>query len=252
MGMVREYTSIQKSDIARNASSDGRNLWMAFVTDKTGVTRLHGVYLHDGTAQPANMGLLPKNFPTEAAPCPEDTIYTLADTDIMRGYVDRLRINWNGRLCLRKADKNVFEIEAIDVERGIPFPGFDEIHLTRGMLTDMYATPARYEPWHAAMAAVQAVYVIACTACGLLYVGSATGAENLWQRWENYASSPDGSAGDTGIARHISEYPDHLASFQYGVLQTFAPGADPELVRYAERRFKMCLSSVDHGMNDNY
>lgn len=251
-GMVREYTSVQKSETARNASSHGRNLWMAFVADKAGVTRLHGVYLHDGTTQAASMESLPEDFPTEAAPGSEDTIYTLADTDVMRGYVDRLRIEWNGRGYLRKADTNVFGIEAIDVEGGVPFPGFDEIHVTRGKLTDMYADPARYEPWHVAMAAVQAVYVIACTACGMLYVGSATGAENLWQRWGDYASSPDGSAGDTGIARHISKHPEHLASFRYSVLQTFAPGADPELVRYAERRFKTCLDSVDHGMNDNH
>lgn len=153
---------------------------------------------------------------------------------------------------LRKAETNAFGIEAIDVEGSVLFPGFDEIHVTRGKLTDMYADPARYEPWHVAMAAVQAVYVIACTVCGMLYVGSATGAENLWQRWGDYASSPDGSAGDTGIVRHISEHPEHLASFRYSVLQTFAPGADPELVRYAERRFKTCLDSVDHGMNDNH
>lgn len=250
--MIREYTSIQRSDTARKASSEGRNLWMVFVADRKGVTRLYGVYLHDGTTKTAVMESLPEDFPAEAAPCPEDTIYTLDDTDVMLDYVDRLRVNWNGRPYLRKAETNTFEVEAIDVRGSVPFPGFDDIHLTRGELTGMYANPGRYESWRSAMAAVQAVYVIACTACGRLYVGSATGAENLWQRWGDYAASGDGSADNRDLARHVAEHPDHLAKFQYSVLQTFAPGTDPNLVVAAEGRFKLCLDSVNNGMNANW
>lgn len=138
----------------------------------------------------------------------------------MLDYVDRLRINWNGRPYLRKAETNTFEVEAIDVRGSVPFPGFDDIHLQRGELTGMYANPGRYESWRSAMAAVQAVYVIACTACGRLYVGSATGTENLWQRWGDYAASSDGSADNRDLARHVAEHPDHLAKFQYSVLQS--------------------------------
>ena len=54
------------------------------------------------------------------------------------------------------------------------------------------------------------------------------------------------------LACHVAEHPDHLAKFQYSVLQTFAPGTDPNLVVAAERRFKLCLDSVNNGVNGNY
>lgn len=124
MGMIREYTSTQKSRIARNASTGGRNLGMAFVADESGTTRLHGVYRHDGTFAPARMTALPDGFPAEAALAPEDTTYTLADTDVMGEYVNRLRIGWNGngRTYLRKADTNDFPVEAIECDEQVRFP----------------------------------------------------------------------------------------------------------------------------------
>lgn len=253
--MLREYTGVQnpKNNLWRKEIEQSHRLWLVFTAVRDGFqSLLTAVYEYSGDGHVAERGDLPGSYPEDCVTYGENLFFPLKDADSLGEYRERLIVDWPyGVSMTMPCDAKPAPVLGIVDPETVMFPGFDEIHLKRGKLKDMYANPYRYEPWHVAMAAVQAVYVIACTDCGSLYVGSATGRENLWQRWGDYAASPDGSADNTGLARHIAEHPEHLSSFQYSVLQTFAPTTDPELVLAVENRFKKCLDSMKHGMNDN-
>lgn len=256
-GTLRIFSGVQnpRESPWSEEITGGHGLWLVFVGIRDRYTsRLEGVYRHEPGGGIVEKGMLPDSYPETGVRYGEDWLFSLRDSDVLHDYVGRLLIDWTPKrstFIIQSSIRPLPVLGIIDPE-AVPFPGFDDIHLTRDELAGMYANPGRYESWRSAMAAVQAVYVIACTACGRLYVGSATGAENLWQRWGDYAASGDGSADNRDLARHVAEHPDHLAKFRYSVLQAFAPGTDPNLVVAAEGRFKLCLDSVNNGMNANY
>lgn len=254
-GLLREFTSIQNPETdpwnKETLAGTKHKLWLVFVGVGGGwASQLEAVYLYDGEGHIVQRGDLPEEYPENAVIYDKDWMFQLKESDLLSDYRRRLLVDWPHSPRSYYSDKDMPVLRIADPEAE-PFLGFDEIHLTRRQLLAMYADPVRYRHWETALSSVQAVYVIACTMCGKLYIGSATGGKNLWQRWQQYADSKDGSADNTGIKAHIHEHPEHLASFRYSMLQTFAPSTDKHAVLYAEHRFMKCVDSVQHGMNDN-
>lgn len=72
------------------------------------------------------------------------------------------------------------------------FPGYGGISISLAGIRALVKNPAGSVQWKTALASVAGVYVIADTKQNKLYVGSAYGQANLWQRWTEYALTGHG------------------------------------------------------------
>lgn len=248
-GFLDLYTSIQCLPTFANASPN-HPYWMTFMGEGQHA-RFMRMYVHDGTSRPADQEDMPDGYPTENMPKSGDRLYPLKPSELLANYRDRLIIEWKATQTLAEYTEQVCPpIISLADPNPEPFPGYDDLTIDRETLESIFDEPARYEKWVEALRNVQAVYLITCLEDGAQYVGSATGDENLLQRWRDYRKTEDGR--NTGIARHLAKYPDHLKSFRYSILRVYGASASRATVAADEILFKKRLDSVKHGMNDNY
>ena len=73
------------------------------------------------------------------------------------------------------------------------FPGFAKVRLTFSAIKRIVNDPVTSVNWKTALESVAGVYVITDDMSGKLYVDSAYGKENIWQRWTTYASTGHGN-----------------------------------------------------------
>ena len=128
------------------------------------------------------------------------------------------------------------------------FPGFDKVLLTYAELQAM-TTDSRYTSWRTALGAVQAVYLIADSSTGHLYVGKADGSERLLGRWTTYAR--DGHGGNVALKGLVGLDASHHQHFLFSILRVFGPEATTREVDAAESHYKQALLSRRHGLNRN-
>lgn len=106
-----------------------------------------------------------------------------------------------------------------------------------------------YEPWHTAMSLVYAIYLIADTEDGTLYVESASGDKGLLGRWTEYANT--GHGGNVKMVKKLIEHPDRKYKYQFSVLQVLSMALSKAEVDKIESLWKDKLLSRTYGMNDN-
>ena len=68
------------------------------------------------------------------------------------------------------------------------FPGYNDVYITHKKLQILVTNQTH--SWRAALSIVKGVYAIGDSVDKRVYVGSATGATGIWQRWESYALVP--------------------------------------------------------------
>jgi len=141
----------------------------------------------------------------------------------------------------------VIEIKATRISIG-DFPGFNSIVLSHRQLKII---AAQQEPsWKSALSNVKGIYLISDTFSGKLYVGSATGEDGLWKRWESYAKT--GHGGNTELKNLILdkgiEYADN---FQYTVLEIADFHSTDNFIVERECHWKDVLLSRQFGYNSN-
>jgi hypothetical protein len=128
------------------------------------------------------------------------------------------------------------------------FPGFKAVNLSRDELDTIVRQDI--ESWRAALSSVGGVYLISDTETGRLYVGSATGAGGIWQRWCQYAATGHGGnqelvslVRDTGIGR--------ASAFRFAILEVADTHTSDTDLLQRESHWKRVLLSRDHGHNRN-
>lgn len=128
------------------------------------------------------------------------------------------------------------------------FPGFKAVNLTKAELNLIFGQSL--ESWRAALSNVAGVYLISDTATGKLYVGSASGEGEIWQRWESYAS--DGHGGNVELRKLLKEVGDERAKhFRYSILEIADTHASKEDILCRESHWKKTLLSREYGLNAN-
>lgn len=178
--------------------------------------------------------------------------FDLVDAGLMSDLAGRLVIDWGtgtrswwqrGSQAERKAVLSILERQVP------PFPGFERLVLTFAELEDVVSQPRRYSAWHTPMRAVNAIYLIANTVTGKLYVGSAQGDGGLLGRWSDYVTTYHG--GNKKLIAEIQADPSSFTNFQFSVLQVMPKTATPEEVLTMENLFKRKMLSIPFGLNAN-
>lgn len=147
-------------------------------------------------------------------------------------------------------DGRVVDSMLPSVYDGDGFPGYDKVCLSWAKLKNVI--DRNRGDWIAALSNQKAVYVIAGTSNGKLYVGSAT-AENgmLLDRWRTYVKNGHGENRElkrvieTQGVGHVRQY------FQYSILENYNQHVDDSVVLSRESWWKRILDSRAHGYNVN-
>ena len=105
--------------------------------------------------------------------------------------------------------------------------------------------------YHEALKKITGVYCLTDTNNGMLYIGSATGTEGVWQRWGNYLASKHG--GNVKLRKLYEREGDTYFEkyFTFTLLEYFGLSYDPDRIKDREQYWKKCLNTIEHGYNDN-
>lgn len=149
-----------------------------------------------------------------------------------------------------KADGGAFSVSEVrekklSVEE---FPGFNSVCVPFSKL--QLIIEQQIQSWYGALSNIKGVYLIADTAAGKLYVGSATGNSGIWQRWSSYVTS--GHGGNKELRALLKNKPtDFCSRFQYSILEIADSHASDDCILKRESYWKDVLMSRVHGYNSN-
>lgn len=205
----------------------------SFVATPADETLFVGLFSVDG------IGVAPPGTidPVSKTDCSGLHLYNIARKPQLAEYAGHVVIDW-GRgyrswvQLADRQDKPVLEIRRELRER--PFPGFTQF---RWDIDQINAVPLE---WQGILKSVKGVYLLVCKDTGQQYVGSAKGAENLWQRFVEYAKTQHG--GNVGLKRRTT------SGYQVSVLEVVNSDFGIEQV---EEAWKQKLLSRQFGLNRN-
>lgn len=145
-------------------------------------------------------------------------------------------------------------VEIKPLGRGDAFPGYTSVRLPFRQLRHILANPAANPDWRNALSAVSGIYAILVgqklpMASGQIYIGSASGGENIWQRFGEYAET--GHGGNKRLIEVLERYPQVVDDFQFSILQTMPTTASHDDVLAVEAEYKLKLGTREFGLNGN-
>ncbi len=116
--------------------------------------------------------------------------------------------NWMEKITLAEVYPKRLSIGTFRGFRSVDL-SFDDLQIIAGQ---------NLESWRSALSSVAGVYLISDTSAGKLYVGSASGAGGIWQRWTGYAVTSHG--GNTELRTLLAEGSfDRAKSFRFSILE---------------------------------
>lgn len=254
-GWLETYQSFQAKPIFDDCTT-----LIAFVGGSAGQDRLFGAFRILGFLKDEEgiRKALPDNCPYRSWPSEATRYYRLQRIEGLEDYEDRLVIDWgpaqrawhqwyqerSGEI----RDKEIVEISAPG-RRLPPFRDYLRFSLTHRELCTLVRTRHAHPDWHAALKAVGAIYLIVATDTGQQYVGSATGLEGLWQRWESYAAT--GHGGNVRLQALTQAGCGYPEAFSHSILHTFSKTLTQQEALALEGEFKRKLGARVVGLNAN-
>jgi hypothetical protein len=174
--------------------------WAVFVVNLNDETMFAGLYavkyrglLEQDTPRPHMDGI------DKAGSC---DVYDLTLQETLNDYIGKLFIDWGpGALAwVQYSDRNNKPITELRKAFQEPdFPGFLNFIQPLSKLDHMPKS------WIAALKSSRGVYLLTCPKTKEQYVGSATGSEGFWGRWQDYVHT--GHGGNLGLkSRDPSNY----------------------------------------------
>ena len=97
---------------------------------------------------------------------------------------------------------------------------------------------------------MQGVYLLTNNDTGELYVGSAYGENNFWQRWVEYIETGHGNNKEFKNLKKENNN-EFLNNFTFSILEIFKNTTDPEEIIRRESYWKNILRSREFGYNAN-
>lgn len=212
--------------------------WAVFIVNSAEETMFAGLYgaryrglLEQDTPKPHMDGV------DEAGSC---DVYDLTLLEALSDLIGKLFIDWGpGRLAwIQYADRNAKPVTELRRAFQEPdFPGF------LGFIEPLSRLVGMPRSWVAALQSSRGVYLLTCPRTREQYVGSATGEEGFWGRWQSYIDT--GHGGNVGLkSREPSDY-------QVSILEVAGTSATPDDIRVMEGSWQRKLQSREMGLNRN-
>lgn len=167
-------------------------------------------------------------------------MYDLRLQDTLSDLIGKLFIDWGpGALAwvqyADRKDKPVTELRVAFQEPA--FPGF--LNFIQA-LSKLEKVP---QSWIAALRSSRGVYLLTCPKTKEQYVGSATGEDGFWGRWQDYIHT--GHGGNVALkSRDPSDY-------QVSILEVAGTSATADDILTMEGRWQSKLQSQEMGLNRN-
>ncbi len=128
------------------------------------------------------------------------------------------------------------------------FPGFNRVSISKNELDMIVENDMK--TWKTALSQVSGVYLISDRKTEKLYVGKASGKENIWGRWCAYSKS--GHAGNKELKTLIEkEGVDRSSDFTFSILEVANINSDENEIFQRECFWKNILFSRTKGLNKN-
>ena len=212
--------------------------WASFVGTPNDETLFVGVYsvsirrlLEQDTPMPHMDGV------DEAGSC---HLYDLTLQLKLGDLIGRLLIDWGpgDRAWVQRADQQNKSITELRTEFKEPeFPGF------LNFIEPLSRLDSLPKDWITALKSTWGIYLLTCPTTKEQYVGSATGEDGFWGRWQDYVQT--GHGGNVALkSRDPSDY-------QVSILEVAGTASTLEDVIKMEGRWKAKLQSQEMGLNRN-
>jgi len=176
--------------------------------------------------------------------------YKLEDSNLLESYKNRLVIEWGKSTVSWVQSSTEKEVTEIYPKGFVSlFPGWDKVHLSHKELTEIINNPNGNKDWYEYLSRHSGVYVIFDSTTGNQYVGSASGGNGIWSRWEGYAKT--GHNGNKALKVLAVKNPDFANNFTYSLHHVFPRTVSKNDVLYYESLLKNKLGSRAFGLNEN-
>jgi hypothetical protein len=235
------------------ARQDLRHAVGGFIVAFYGHRNDHGLLLgvwRISEAMPAAVaddeGLLNGSFESESERR-EGFYHRLEATDILADLRLKLEVRWGGRPnSWRRVLQAGNDYPAtLILEAPVPFRGLDGASLVMGELRLALDDLA----WQEALASIAGVYLITDERDGRHYVGSASGAEGILQRWTHYVKTGHGD--NLQLVQLLQAFPGRENEFRFTLLESMSPETPRDQVIAREGFWKVALGSRTFGLNSN-
>ena len=248
IGMTLEYTKHQGTGFSK-----GYDYWVIFISDSGTYARLHSCCRVNGS-EPDTPDVCPVGLPECEAEGyrGKDAFFHLEYVDLLKEYEGKLVIDW-GKSTRMWHQKGTTEkpIVAIQPKNEKSFVGFENLILSFDELKEVIENDTDYKLWHAAMSAVNAIYLIVDTKTGARYVGSTYGYDGLLGRWSVYAAT-GGHGNNKGLMAHLKSKRNSCHNLQFSVLQVLSKSLTDKQIIDAETLWKKKLLTYEpFGLNQN-
>ncbi len=233
-----QFDLYQSTQSFQNREKLNSKFWASFVVSPSGETIFIGLYrvkylgISDHDIHRPHMDGVDLAGSCDA--------YKLEKEIALSELVGKLIIDWGPgeRAWVQRADrqnKNVLQLRAEFKEP--EFPGFLNFIEPLSKLERLPLS------WITALRSTKGVYLLTCHRTKEQYVGSASGEEGFWQRWEEYVRNRHG--GNIALkSRDPSDY-------QVSILEVAGTASTKEDIVAMENRWKRKLQSREMGLNGN-
>ena len=165
-------------------------------------------------------------------------VYDLVLEDMLADLIGKLFIDWGSgeRVWIQRPDRQNKPLVELRKEFKEPeFPGF--LNFIKP-LSEINVLP---RSWITALQSSRGIYLFTCPRTKEQYVGSASGQEGFWGRWQGYVQSGDG--GNKGLkSREPSDY-------QVSILEVAGSALERDDILRMEELWKVKLQSKAMGLN---
>ena len=229
------YQSIQSIE---NREKLRAQYWASFLVTPSDETMFVGLYRSN------YRGLLKKDTPMphmdgldKAGSC---DVWDLTLETNLSDLIGKLIIDWGpgGRAWIQRVDRQNKDVTEFRAEFKEPaFPGF------LNFIEPLSRLDKLPKSWITALRSTRGVYLLTCPKTKEQYVGSATGEQGFWQRWEEYAQ--------TGHGEDVALKSRNPSDYEVSILEVAGSASALDDIIEMENRWKLKLRSREMGLNRN-
>ena len=234
----RQFDLYQSTQGIRSRKKLKARYWASFVVTPSDETMFVGIY------SAKYRGLLEQDTPTpqmdgvdKAGSC---DVYNLTLESAIEDLIGKLFIDWGPgeRAWIQQAERQNKRVTRLRTEFKEPeFPGF------MNFINPLSTLDKLPNGWITALRSSKGIYLLTCPKTKEQYVGSASGEDGFWGRWQNYIQT--GHGGDVALkSRDTSDY-------QVSILEVAGTASTPDDIMKMEVRWKLKLQSREMGLNRN-